>query len=139
MFTVFSFVILNTFAGMTYQADLLLDINSEIYAVKEGQKVVIVLANTLSIDGAPDDGSYRELAAENTIASRYEYVMHGRVFKYEHIKDTQVQVSASFGGLLMRITGSQASLANIVIDQRIYLLMRHEDRRGDIDMSSLPT
>ncbi|KAG5180863.1 RNA polymerase [Tribonema minus] len=110
--------------AVTFEMDLLLDINSEIYTVRQNDKLSLVLSSTLALDGAPDDGTYRPIEHEETLASRYEYVMHGRVFKYEQLTGTQVQVSASFGGLLMRLTGEQRHLVHISIDQRIYLLIR---------------
>ena len=32
------------------------------------------------------------LAGQVTLADKYEYVMHGRVYRFEHQKDTKVQV-----------------------------------------------
>ena len=102
----------------------MLDINSEIYKVKEHDKLTLLLATTLSDDGKLDDGTYRPIDQEHNLASRFDYVMHGRVFKYEHTTGTSVAVSASFGGLLMKLSGEQRHLARIAIDQRIYLCMR---------------
>ena len=49
--------------------------------------------------------------AQSTLAADYEYVTHGRVFRYEHVRgqraNTRVEVAASFGGLLMRLVGEQ--------------------------------
>lgn len=59
-----------------------------------------------------------------TLADKYEYVMHGRVYRCEHQKDTKVQVYASFGGLLMRLTGDQRHVANIEVDSRVFCLIR---------------
>ena len=41
--------------GSTYECDLLLDINSQIYSIKEGEKISMALASTLNLDGTPDD------------------------------------------------------------------------------------
>ena len=59
-----------------------------------------------------------------TLADKYEYVMHGRVYKCEHMKDTKVKVFASFGGLLMRLIGDQRHVANIEVDSRVFCLIR---------------
>jgi DNA-directed RNA polymerases I, II, and III subunit RPABC3 len=110
--------------AITYDINLLLDINSEIYKVKEHDKLSLLLATTLSEDGKLDDGTYRPIENEVNLATRYDYVMHGRVFKYEHTTGTAVEVSASFGGLLMQLKGDQRHLARITIDQRVYLCLR---------------
>jgi DNA-directed RNA polymerases I, II, and III subunit RPABC3 len=41
--------------GTTFECDLLLDINCEIYNVKETDKITLVLASTLHLDGSPAD------------------------------------------------------------------------------------
>jgi DNA-directed RNA polymerases I, II, and III subunit RPABC3 len=41
--------------GTTFECDLLLDINCEIYSVKETDKITLVLASTLHLDGSPAD------------------------------------------------------------------------------------
>ncbi|CAM9307799.1 unnamed protein product [Phaeothamnion confervicola] len=118
--------------GLTYETELLLDINCEIYSVMEGDKITFVLASTLDLDGAPDDGTYRMLdqGSEVTLADQYEYVMHGRVFKYNHVAENKVEVLASFGGLLMRLSGEQRHLASIRVDSRVYCLIRKQLRVG---------
>ncbi len=89
--------------------DLVLDINSELYSVKQDEELTFVLTrhvlgglkmkylgrptwselifnfsfSTLSLDGAPDDGTYKPIDEEATLADRYDYVMHGRVFQYK--------------------------------------------------------
>ena len=46
--------------GTTFECDLLLDYNCQIYTnLHEGCKITLVLASTLNLDGSPDDhGSY---------------------------------------------------------------------------------
>jgi DNA-directed RNA polymerase I, II, and III subunit RPABC3 len=53
-----------TCKGLTYEMDLVLDINSDIYSVKQDDKITFVLASTLALDGAPDDGTYRMIEYE---------------------------------------------------------------------------
>ena len=110
--------------AVTYEIELILDINSDIYQVRPQDKLTLVLASTLNLDNTPDDGTYRPIEHEMTLANGYEYVMHGRIFKYEQAAGTKVAVYASFGGLLMRLTGEQRHLTRISIDQRMYLLVR---------------
>jgi DNA-directed RNA polymerases I, II, and III subunit RPABC3 len=50
--------------------------------------------------------------------------MCGKTFKYDHDKSNRVSVIASYGGLLMQITGEQRHLARLRIDQKVYALMR---------------
>lgn len=72
--------------GTTFECELLLDINSEIYTLREADKFALVLASTLHLDGSPADHfsyvSQQSAAAseEPSLADNYEYVMHGRIF-----------------------------------------------------------
>eukprot|EP00594_Rhizosolenia_setigera_P015449 CAMPEP_0178956766 /NCGR_PEP_ID=MMETSP0789-20121207/10473_1 /TAXON_ID=3005 /ORGANISM="Rhizosolenia setigera, Strain CCMP 1694" /LENGTH=154 /DNA_ID=CAMNT_0020638805 /DNA_START=227 /DNA_END=691 /DNA_ORIENTATION=- len=114
----------------TYECDLLLDINSEIYSIKQSDRISLMLASTLSLDGSPDDHySYSYSFAsgakpEPTLADNYEYVMHGRVFDIAYKGDENIEISASFGGLLMRLTGEQKQLSNIQPDMKLYILIK---------------
>lgn len=113
--------------GTTYECDLLLDINCQIYSIKDGEKRTVVLASTLNLDGTPDDHfSYSASAngSEPSLADAYDYVMHGRVFQIDYKKDGIVVLAASFGGLLMRLTGDQRHLSSILPDMRLYILIK---------------
>ena len=112
-------------SGTTFECDLLLDINSQIYSLTDGEKITLVLASTLSLDGSPDDHhSYTPSDDKLTLADGYEYVMHGRVYEIKYKKSGNVEISASFGGLLMRLTGDQRHLASILPDMRLYILIK---------------
>jgi DNA-directed RNA polymerase I, II, and III subunit RPABC3 len=50
--------------------------------------------------------------------------MSGRVFQYDFKGDRNVDIYASFGGLLMLLRGGQLPLKNIEQDQTIYFLAR---------------
>lgn len=112
--------------GTTFECDLLLDINSEIYRVVEMDKLTLVLASTLNLDGSPADHFSYQQSEEPTLADNYEYVMHGRIFDVAHQKDGVVIIAASFGGLLMRLTGDQRHLASLNPDMRLYLLLKKD-------------
>mmetsp|Transcript_18126 Transcript_18126/g.20916 ORF Transcript_18126/g.20916 Transcript_18126/m.20916 type:complete len:151 (+) Transcript_18126:254-706(+) len=113
--------------GTTFECDLLLDINSEIYNLRDGEKVTLVLASTLHLDGAAADHSaFEPNSSEPTLADNYDYVMHGRVFDMSYKKGSVVVIAASFGGLLMRLQGDQQHLANILPDMRLYLLLKKD-------------
>jgi len=58
---------------------------------------------------------------------KYDYVMHGKVFKVTAPKSKsadKIEVYASYGGLLMSLKGDARSLQSVELDQRIYFLAR---------------
>ena len=116
--------------GTTFDCDLLLDYNCQIYTLLEEEKMTLVLASTLNLDGSPDDHtSYNPAASfknEPTLADNYEYVMHGRVFDVNYKKDGVVVIAISFGGLLCRLTGDQRHLSNILPDMRLFILIKKD-------------
>ena len=111
--------------GTTFECDLLLDINCEIYSLKENEKFTLVLASTLNLDGSPAD-HFQYHSSAHSLADHYEYVMHGRVFDVKHQKDGAVVIAISYGGLLMRLTGDQRHLSSVQPDQRLYLLLKKD-------------
>ena len=112
--------------GTTFECDLLLDINCEIYQLKDSDKFTLVLASTLHLDGSPADHFNYTTSNEPTLADNYEYVMHGRVFEMSFKKDGTVVIAISYGGLLMRLIGDQRHLSSILPDQRLYLLLKKD-------------
>eukprot|EP01138_Halocafeteria_seosinensis_P012013 gb/GECG01012277.1/.p1 GENE.gb/GECG01012277.1/~~gb/GECG01012277.1/.p1 ORF type:complete len:182 (+),score=15.66 gb/GECG01012277.1/:1-546(+) len=109
--------------GETFEADLTLDIASEIYPIREGDKFTMALASTLRLDGQPDDGTYDQ-SGVSSLLDKYEYGMSGKVFRYEYSGQDKVSIIASFGGLLMLLQGDQRHLSGIDLDQRLYCLIR---------------
>mmetsp|Transcript_6118 Transcript_6118/g.8896 ORF Transcript_6118/g.8896 Transcript_6118/m.8896 type:complete len:147 (+) Transcript_6118:93-533(+) len=113
--------------GTTFDCSLLLDTNSEIYPIWENDKLTMVLASTLNLDGTPDDHrTYNPSNNTPSMADNFEYVMHGRVFNIEYKGDGIVAISASFGGLLMLLTGDQRHLSNVHPDMRLYVLLKKD-------------
>ena len=113
--------------GTTFECDLVLDISSEIYSVMEMTKVTVCLASTLHLDGSPADHfNYDATDKQPSLMDHYDYVMHGRVFDIQYEKDGIVIVAASFGGLLMRLTGDHKHLSLILPDMRLYLLLKRD-------------
>lgn len=91
-----------------------------------GEKFSFALSSTLNTDGSPDDGYYNQTSHE-TIADKYkfEYVMHGKIFRCNQIKNSgKLAVLASFGGLLMKLEGDPRNLHELKLDERIYLLIK---------------
>ncbi|KAJ3416469.1 hypothetical protein HDV05_001627 [Chytridiales sp. JEL 0842] len=106
--------------------EVLLDINSEIYPMKVADKFTLTLASSLSLDGNVAAGakkeSWRDMSGQRSLADDYEYVMFGKVYKYDESGGkARTAVYVSFGGLLMCITGEQL---DVNIGQELYLLIR---------------
>lgn len=128
--------------GLTFECELLLDINCEIYHLYDSDKFTLVLASTLHLDGSPADHfSYKPQSQETpSLADGYEYVMHGRMFnvtwcsarnwkKVEKEEkcvngcgcdgdthkrmDNFVIIAISFGGLLLRLVGDGRHLTGL--------------------------
>jgi len=104
-----------------YDIQLLLDINSDIYPMDINDKFFFALASSLTEDGDEEAWDQTKRA---TLADKYEYVMYGKVFKYEKPEPSKIAVYASFGGLLMMLRGNESNLKDIEADSRVYLLMR---------------
>jgi DNA-directed RNA polymerase I, II, and III subunit RPABC3 len=68
-----------------------LDINSQIYPCAVGEHIRMVLATSLNMDGSKDDGKgWRDVAradAETTMADMFDYVCHGKIYKFEDSED----------------------------------------------------
>ena len=44
----------------TYDVNMRIDVATDVYPMKEGQKFRMALAQTLRLDGKPDDGAYEQ-------------------------------------------------------------------------------
>ncbi|KAJ5279322.1 RNA polymerase Rpb8 [Penicillium angulare] len=103
-----------------------LDVNSELYPCDVNESLSMALASTLSLDGKEDTrASWREVSmGEQTLANDYDYVCHGKVYRFEEgqTKDTMA-VFVSFGGLLLYLEGPYKKLAPLKIDH-VYLLLK---------------
>lgn len=103
--------------------DLTLDINNELYPLKTGEKFTFILTPTISLDGSADDGTF-EYSKKETLADRYDYVMYGRVYKFDENGKSKLAIYISFGGLLLRLEGEPRHINSIKIGSNIYLLMK---------------
>lgn len=67
-----------------YDTDIVLDVNTEIYPISAGETIEVLIAERLE-DGPPNPD---EVAGYNPVkplgdrADMYEYIMHGKIFKY---------------------------------------------------------
>uniref|UniRef100_A0A7S2BWL1 DNA-directed RNA polymerases I, II, and III subunit RPABC3 n=1 Tax=Florenciella parvula TaxID=236787 RepID=A0A7S2BWL1_9STRA len=108
----------------TFEMELLIDINAEVWPVAANDKISFALATTLSLNGDPDDGTYQQYEKGASLLDRYEYAMHGKVYNFNHKEGENIEIDVSFGGLLMRLSGDQRHLVGIELDQSIYCLMK---------------
>ncbi|XP_020255410.1 DNA-directed RNA polymerases II and V subunit 8A-like, partial [Asparagus officinalis] len=102
-----------------FEMNMQLDVNTEVYPLRVGDRFTMVLAPTLSLDGTPDTGYYMP-GARKSLADKFEYVMHGKLYKIsEEGSDGRVKVDiyASFGGLLMMLRGDPSNANNFELDQ----------------------
>ena len=131
----------NTENGDTF---LTLDVNSEVYPCSIGERLHILLASTLALDGSKDDGKgWREVGrGEQSLADEYDYVCHGKIYRFDEgdgenmlvhfprtiartklMKYVYSKAFVSFGGLLLYIEGPYKKLTPLRIDH-IYLLIK---------------
>jgi len=118
-----------------YSMALTLDYNSEIFPLDVGQSVVLALASSLARepagtqDGPVEDDRDRDVwrpdgKGRRGFEDEYDYVMYGRVYRFDPGTGEVVTAYASFGGLLLSLTGSFRHMTNIVLGDPVYLLMR---------------
>ncbi|KIW90763.1 uncharacterized protein Z519_08546 [Cladophialophora bantiana CBS 173.52] len=104
---------------------LTLDVNTELYPLNVDDRMTIALALSLNLDGSKDDGKgWREIGrGEQTLADEFDYVCHGKIYRFEEGSGDNIKLYVSFGGLLLYMDGPYAMLNALRIDQ-VYLLMK---------------
>ncbi|TID25694.1 hypothetical protein E6O75_ATG03557 [Venturia nashicola] len=67
------------------QTTFVLDINTDLYRLSEGEQIELSLVSTLSLDGNKDDekGTWRDKSGEATLADLWQYVCYGKVYRFE--------------------------------------------------------
>lgn len=108
------------------QTQMTLDINIELFPCLVGENLQVVLATTLALDGSrdPEDRGWRDLRGESTLADMYDYVCHGKIYKFEDgVEGQTLRAFISFGGLLMMLEGPYAKLTPLRVDNT-YLLVK---------------
>lgn len=109
--------------------DMTLDINIELFPMLEGDVFRAVLATSLSLDGSKDDdkAGWRDatkLGGPATLADSFDYVCHGKIYKFEDSEDgDNIKAYISFGGLLMCLNGPYKKLTPLRVDY-VYLLIK---------------
>ncbi|KAF8349922.1 hypothetical protein F5887DRAFT_406072 [Amanita rubescens] len=118
-----------------YDMDLTLDYNVELFPLQQDDSFALALASSLArgggAAGAAEDGDDKERdvwrpdgKGHRGLEDDYDYVMYGKVYKFDGGTTEIVTAYASFGGLLMSLTGSFRHMTSIVLGDPVYLLMR---------------
>ena len=70
--------------GMSANSDtsLTLDLNSELYPLQTGERVNMLIATTLNLDGTKDERGWRDRPGVETLANNFDYVCYGKVYKH---------------------------------------------------------
>jgi len=112
------------------QTVMTLDVNIELFPCAIGEPLHMVLATSLALDGSKDDGrGWRDVArgaqgGEATLADMFDYVCHGKIYKFEDGEDGQsIKAYVSFGGLLLALEGPYKKLTPLRVDW-VYLLIK---------------
>ncbi|KAL7285240.1 hypothetical protein ACG7TL_000334 [Trametes sanguinea] len=117
-----------------YDMDLTLDYNVELFPLQAGQSFALALASSLSrapqgAAGTEDEDKDRDVWRPDAKGRRgldddYEYVMYGKVYRFDSGSAEIVTAYASFGGLLMSLTGSFRHMTSIVLGDPVFILLR---------------
>ncbi|KAI0726417.1 RNA polymerase [Fomitopsis betulina] len=115
-----------------YDMDLTLDYNVELYPLQADQSFALALSSSLARGpntAGDEDEKDRDVwrpdgKGRRGLEEDYEYVMYGKVYKFDGGQQEIVTVYASFGGLLMSLTGSFRHLTSVVLGDPIYILLR---------------
>ncbi|KAG9295644.1 hypothetical protein G9A89_002962 [Geosiphon pyriformis] len=133
-----------------YEMELTLDINIELYPLDIGDRVVLCLASSLEVNPVSAEvlkaislndseaekkrkkeheekerDSWQEKRPDEVdLSDQYDYVMFGKVYKFDEKSSKGVGVYISFGGLLMALEGDHRHITNIYVGQNCYLLLR---------------
>ena len=107
-------------------SELILDVNTQIYPMAVGERFALVLSHEISSERTSDSVHWHPSLLQNSNASKYEYVMHGKVYKYkEDAAHHRATVYVSYGGLLMSLQGEQNVLKDIPAGRgNVYLMIR---------------
>lgn len=108
-----------------FDADIQLDVNSDIFPIREKQRLYIGLTNQLQQTTRKDDAAAWSSALP--FLEEYDYVMYGKIFRLEESSSERRTLYASFGGLLMALTADKHVVGDLELDMRVYILIRRSD------------
>lgn len=69
----------------TQDTTMMLDVNTELYPMEVDDRITVALALSLNLDGSKDDSKgWRNVGrGEQTLADEYDYVCHGKIYRFE--------------------------------------------------------
>lgn len=78
----------------THDTTLFLDVNTELYPVEIDDRITVALALSLNLDGSKDDSKgWRNVGrGEQTLADEYDYVCHGKIYRFEEGENANMYV-----------------------------------------------
>ncbi|KAI0003157.1 DNA-directed RNA polymerases and 3 polypeptide [Xylariaceae sp. FL0662B] len=116
------------------QTQMKLDVNTELFPCLVGETLQVVLATSLALDGGRGDGDegganggkgWKDVRGESTLADMYDYVCHGKIYKFEDGVDGQtIRAYISFGGLLMMLEGPYKKLTPLRVENTYCLIKK---------------
>ncbi|KAJ4486328.1 RNA polymerase [Lentinula aciculospora] len=119
-----------------YDMEITLDYNIELFPLAVNENFALALASSLAHgppttnpDANEDEDKDRDVwrpdgKGRRGLEEDYDYVMYGKIYKFDGGDSESVTAYISFGGLLMSITGSYRHMTNIVLGDSIYVLLR---------------
>ncbi|CUV04168.1 RNA polymerase II B8 subunit [Cryptosporidium parvum Iowa II] len=107
-----------------FDADLILDINNELFPVREKESLYIGLSSQVSVN--PNDIVW-DNSGPQTLMDQYDYVMYGKIYRVEEKQSDRRSLYASFGGLLMSLTADKNLVGDFSLDMRLYCLVRRSE------------
>eukprot|EP01028_Stygiella_incarcerata_P013406 TRINITY_DN82265_c0_g1_i1.p1 TRINITY_DN82265_c0_g1~~TRINITY_DN82265_c0_g1_i1.p1 ORF type:complete len:141 (-),score=38.29 TRINITY_DN82265_c0_g1_i1:143-565(-) len=99
-----------------------IDLNTDIFDIRKGDKLTVNLSRRIEDDeySMPIEGDMHR----RSILDEHDYVMQGKIFRLEIKGHNETALYASFGGLLMKMQGSQATFSGIHQGMDIVILMK---------------
>lgn len=103
-----------------------LDVATDIYPITTNQNLTVQIASSLGQQAGAngDDSDAWRIDRTGGLADEFDYVMFGKIYKYDDSPSETVTVYGSFGGLLMALTGSYRHLSSLAVGSNVYLLIR---------------
>lgn len=106
-----------------YDAELIIDICTELYNLEPRNTISLCIRD----NPLYENGVKRAEPDVAAIFDSADYIMHGRVFKFEELSSERRTVFASFGGLMMALTCDKQFIGDIEMDMEINLLLKRID------------
>mmetsp|Transcript_26753 Transcript_26753/g.23617 ORF Transcript_26753/g.23617 Transcript_26753/m.23617 type:complete len:146 (+) Transcript_26753:34-471(+) len=107
-----------------YEYEVVLDINTDVYPMTDEVFYKFGITKPFTI-GEDDEGDYYAIDSMVTTKFKdYDYVMHGKVFRFElHPDPSIISQYISFGGLILKIKGDIKYLKELEIDSQVFMVL----------------